>query len=593
MSNLITLQKWLENKGLDGFLVPMADQFQSEYVPSSDRRLEWLTGFSGSAGSAIILSGKAAFFTDSRYTLQASEQVDNALFERYDSGQLSPGEWLKKELDSYGNMQRKIAYDPWLYTENSLLYLKEVADKNGVLLVALEQNPIDELWIDRPDKIQEIGFIHQAKYSGQAFDKKIEFITKNLESDIVIITLPESVCWLLNLRGNALPHTPVILCYAMVGKDGLVKLFASENAIPSEAINAWQSRVSVYPLSEFVPQLQKIKNEVVQIDPVSSPIAVMELLQGNEVDLQRSVDPCLLLKSCKNDVELEGMRNAHIRDGVAMVRFLHWLEMALENEEEITEISASDQLEKFRSEEDYFRSLSFDTISGYGAHGAIIHYRADDQSNAHLKKEGLYLLDSGGQYLDGTTDITRTLALGTPTIEQKKHFTLVLKGHIALDNAVFPKGTTGSQLDILARQPLWSEGLDYGHGTGHGVGHFLGVHEGPQRISKHPSKIALQEGMVLSNEPGFYLEGQYGIRIENLVAVASADLGSGDEREFLRFETLTLCPIDISLVDMSLLTSEEVSWLNSYHAKTYHTLSPLLGDEDRIWLRSKTKEYTL
>ncbi len=549
-NKLKKLRQQMDKNNLYGFIIPMSDEFQSEYVPEQSRRLEWLTGFTGSAGSAIVTQDNAAFFTDGRYTIQALEQIDNDIFEIHDIGDKKPLKWLEDNLSD----NHKLGYDPFLHTENEIRNLR----KNKINILPVGSSIIDRIWTDKPASSTKPIFMHDIKYSGQSSDNKIKTIANDLVADAVIISLPESTNWLLNIRGNDLPHTPFALSYAILYKNKTLDLFIDKAKVQIDL----PDYITIYPLEEIVNRIASLKGKKIQIDPATSPSAFFDILKQLDIQIMESQDPCLLPKACKNSTEIEGIKNAHIRDGNAVRKFLNWLENEIEYGNEVTEISASDKLEGIRSEAELFQGLSFDTISAYGSNGATIHYKATEQTNRKIEKGSLYLVDSGGQYLDGTTDITRTIAIGEPTERQKLHYTLVLKGHIALANSKFPIGTTGSQLDILARQYLWEYGLDYNHGTGHGVGSFMNVHEGPQRIGKKNDDTALEIGMIISNEPGFYLKGEYGIRLENLIIVVKSE-----KEGFLEFRTITLVPFDNRLINNNLITTIEQNWLAKYNKK--------------------------
>jgi Xaa-Pro aminopeptidase len=576
------LRQLLAEQKCDGVIVPNTDEFQGEYIPASAKRLEWLTGFSGSAGTVVILKDKAAFFTDGRYTLQAKEQVDSTLYVIYNSQSLSPTEWIRKNLPK----NAALAYDPWLHTERNVVALAENCAAAEGKLVALERNPIDHLWIDRPEPPLTAVRIHDITYAGESREAKITRIAAPLASngiDYLLLTAPDSICWLLNIRGDDVPYTPFALCFALLGTDGQVMLFIDERKISDSVRSILAENVAIISLNRLEDYINTLGNKIIQLDSAMASSWFSDRLAQQAVTIIRASDPCQLAKACKNPVEIVGSRTAHINDGVAVSQFLCWLE-AHNGHETITEISVAEKLLSFRNTRPGFTYPSFATISGYNSNGAIVHYHAEEHSNKQLKKEGILLLDSGGQYHQGTTDITRTIALGTPTAEQKDRFTRVLKGHINLAMAQFPVGTTGSQLDTIARYALWQEGLDYDHGTGHGVGSFLSVHEGPQRISKAPNTVALQPGMIISNEPGYYKEGEYGIRIENLVVVRESS-----HKGFLQCETLTCVPIDKKLIALQLLSEVEKNWLNQYHAWVYDTLAPLVDETVRVWLRSATE----
>ncbi len=458
-------------------------------------------------------------------------------------------------------------------------------------LIPCDSNPIDAIWFDRPEGPMNPVVPHALQYSGKDSSLKREEIARKLKServDAVVLTAPDSIAWLLNIRGQDVQHTPLPLSWAILHNDSSVKLFINQQKVTSALVGHMQPGVSLVSPQEFGGVLDELGNKGVRFlyDPGKSPFWIWDRVKKAGATLVKGEDPCALPKACKNNVEIQGARQAHIRDGAAVCRFIAWL--AREGpESQVTELKAAHVLESFRRNQELFRDLSFPTISGAGSNGAIVHYHSTEETNRRLDSGMLYLVDSGAQYVDGTTDITRTISIGTPTAEHRDRYTRVLKGHIALATARFPKGTTGSQLDAIARRPLWDVGLDYDHGTGHGVGSYLGVHEGPQRISKSPNSIALQPGMIVSNEPGYYKAGEYGIRLENLVVVVDC-LEGGAKGSWLTFETLTVVPFDPNLIEASLLTSQECHWLNSYHTRVYETLTPFLDEETTSWLRSAT-----
>jgi Xaa-Pro aminopeptidase len=538
---LKNLRELLNKQDLDAWLQPVHDEWFGEYPPACNRRVEWISGFSGSAGLAIIGREQAVLLTDGRYTLQARAQVP-AQFEVQNSGDISAQKWL---ADNFTNGAR-VGYDPKLYTRAMLDKLA-----GGKIELVASENLIDKLWSDRPPAPATKVFEHELKYSGESADskkKRIAEIIKKSGADAAFISAPESVCWLLNIRARDTENTPLHLARAIVDESGNVEFFEDD--------------------------AKKFAGKKILFDQQNTSVFITDLLEKAGVISQSGEDPCTLPKAIKNDVEIAGIRKAHIRDGAAVTKLLYWLAQ----QKNVSELEVVDKILEFRKSQENFLEPSFDTIAGSGANGAIVHYRATAETNRKLQTNELFLLDSGGQYLDGTTDITRTVAIGAPSAEHKKMFTLVLKGHIALATAIFPEGTRGSQLDALARQYLWHAGADYDHGTGHGVGCFLGVHEGPQRVSKRAGDAALMAGMVLSNEPGYYKAGEYGIRIENLVAVVPAG------EKFLKFETLTCAPIDKNLVDFSLLTEAEKTWLTDYHKWVAETLKPFLSEAEYSWL---------
>ncbi len=508
-----------------------------------------------------MLRDRAALFVDGRYTLQAAAQVDTSLFEIHHLIDEPPARWIAAALKPGA----VLAYDPWLHTPHEVERFRAAAEKAGAALRALPDNPLDRVWPGRPAPPIAPVVPHLERFAGESAQSKRTRIGRALQEDgvaAVVLTMPESIAWLLNIRGGDVPHTPLPLSFAVLRRDGAVALFIDRRKLVRGIERHFGNAVTVSPPEALGPALDELAAEGgrIQADPASAASWVFDRLEAAGAKIHRAADPCLLPKACKNPVECDGTRAAHRRDGAALTRFLAWLAREAPRGG-LSEIAASDRLEALRRENEYFRDLSFPTISGAGSNGAIVHYRATPESEKRLEPGSLYLLDSGAQYLDGTTDVTRTIAIGEPSQEMRDRFTRVLKGHIALALARFPKGTTGTQLDAFARHALWQKGLDYDHGTGHGVGSYLGVHEGPQRISKAPNGQALLPGMIVSNEPGYYKTGAYGIRIENLVLVQPAD-GSA-EREMLGFETLTLAPIDRNLIDPSLLDEDEIAWLDA------------------------------
>jgi Xaa-Pro aminopeptidase len=583
---LARLRAELAAQGLDGFIVPRSDEHQGEYVPARGQRLAWLTGFTGSAGVAVALRERAAIFVDGRYTLQAAAQIDPALFEQHHLIEEPPARWAEAALQP----GMVLGYDPWLHTPQEVERYRAAAERAGARLLAVADNPIDKVWPQQPAPPLAPVVPHPDRFAGEAAEAKRARIGAVLAGDGVaaaVLTMPESIAWLLNIRGGDVPHTPLPLSFALVRADGSVSLFIDRRKLAPGIERHLGNGVAILPPEALGEALDAIARSGgrVQADPATAAAWIFNRLEAAGADIHRAPDPCLLPKACKNPVEIEGTRAAHRRDGAAVSRFLAWLEREAPKGE-LGEIAASDRLEAFRREGDYFRDLSFPTISGAGSNGAIVHYRATPETEKQLLPGTLYLLDSGAQYLDGTTDITRTVAIGEPTAEMCDRFTRVLKGHIALAMARFPKGTTGTQLDALARRSLWQVGLDYDHGTGHGVGSYLGVHEGPQRISKAPNTQPLLPGMIVSNEPGYYKTNGYGIRIENLVLVQPAESVEG--RETLGFETLTLAPIDRKLIDPNLLDPDETAWLDAYHARVRESLTPLVDPETAHWLQQAT-----
>lgn len=579
----------LARMGLSGFILPRGDEHQGEYVPPRAERLAWLTGFTGSAGVAIILADRAAIFVDGRYTLQVRQQVDTTLFDPQHLIETPPHEWLRTNVPGGA----RIGFDPWLHTPDGIEKLRAAASRAGAELVPVESNPVDLVWTNQPPAPLAPVRPHEIRFSGRSSADKRSEIAGKLRAEnftAAVLTAPDSIAWLLNIRGADVPHTPLPLSFAILHADGGVDLFIDPRKLVPGLIQHLGNEVRVAAPDAFGKALDELAGTKARVllDQATASVWIAERLQRGGAEVVRGQDPCTLPKSCKNPVELENARVAHVRDGVAMSRFLAWL--SVEGPKGVlTEIDAAAYLQDLRRQGEHFRDTSFTTISGAGANGAIVHYRATAATNARIAPDMLYLVDSGAQYLDGTTDVTRTVAIGTPSPEQRDRFTRVLKGHIALATARFPRGTTGAQLDTLARVALWQAGLDYDHGTGHGVGSYLSVHEGPQRISKMPNTVALQPGMIISNEPGYYKEGAYGIRIENLVAVCDVGTPEGGERPMLGFETLTLAPIDRALVEPALLTPAELAWLNDYHARVYRTLAPLLDAETARWLEAATR----
>jgi Xaa-Pro aminopeptidase len=585
---LAALRNELARQGLAGFLVPRADEFQGEYVPPRAERLAWLTGFAGSAGIAVVLTEKAAIFVDGRYTLQIREEADGTL---YDFGHVTdspPETWLLENLPAGA----KLGFDPWLHTVDGLVAVRQAVASKGGTLVAVSPNPVDAVWSDQPPPPIAPVVPHPLAFAGREASDKREKIGAELAAaglDAAIITQPASLAWLLNLRGADVPRTPLPLGFAVLHKDGTVDLFMEPLKLVRELPQHLGNGVAVASPEGFGPALDclGLAKRRVLVDRGSAGVWVVDRLKNAGADLVMGEDPCAMQKACKNRVELDGTRAAHRRDGAAVTRFLAWLAKSA-GSGKISEMEAAEKLAGFRRQNENFRDLSFDTISGAGPNGAVVHYRANARTNRLITPGELYLVDSGGQYLDGTTDITRTVAIGTPPDEARDRFTRVLKGHIALGAARFPRGTSGSQLDALARASLWQAGLDYDHGTGHGVGSYLSVHEGPQRISKIPNRVPLLPGMIVSNEPGYYKTGAYGIRIENLVAVVRLEAPKEGVPELYGFETITLAPIDRNLVDLSLMAPAEIAWLDAYHARVRDALTPLLDAETAAWLADAT-----
>jgi Xaa-Pro aminopeptidase len=550
--------------------------------------LAWLTGFTGSAGLAVVLAERAAVFVDGRYTLQAASQVDAGLYALRHISEQPATDWIAESL----GRGAVLGYDPWLHTPGEIERYRAAAERAGAALCPLADNPIDAVWIGRPAAPLAPVVPHALSFAGRSAADKRRDVAAALAREAVdaaILTAPDAIAWLLNIRGGDVPHTPLPLSFALAHRDGTVDLFIDRMKLVPGLTEHLGPEVRIAAPEALGPALDHLgaAGKTVSADPAAAASWVFDRLGAAGARIRRAADPCQLPKACKNPIELEGARASHRRDGAALTRFLAWLAAAAP-EGGLTEIAVSDRLEAFRRGGEHFRDLSFPTISGAGANGAIVHYHATAASERRLEPGTLYLVDSGAQYLDGTTDVTRTVAIGSPSAEMRDRFTRVLKGHIALALCRFPKGTTGSQLDALARRPLWDAGLDYDHGTGHGVGSYLGVHEGPQRISKLPSTQPLLEGMIVSNEPGYYKTGAYGIRIENLVVVTEL-AAEGAERPLMGFETLTLAPIDLALVEPALMDRGEIAWLDGYHARVRAELGPLVDPATAAWLAAATR----
>jgi Xaa-Pro aminopeptidase len=584
---LKALREQLKAEKLDGFVVPLTDEHMSEYVGSYAQRLAWLTGFEGSAGAAVVLPEEAAIFVDGRYTLQVRQQVSATEWSYQSVPETSTTQWLEEHAPEGA----RIGYDPWLHTRDWVKKAKEALATRGAELVPVERNPIDEIWKDRPEASKAHLVAQSDQYAGKsAAEKRTEigdWLAKH-HADAAVLSALDSIAWAFNIRGQDVTHTPVALAYALVHADGTADLFVAGEKIGPDVRQHLGNGVRLHERHEFESALSEYKGKTVVVDPERAVAAIFEALEKAGAKILALRDPTILPKAIKNPAEIAGQKAAQERDGAAIAQFLHWVDEEAPKGN-VDELKASDHLEALRRENEELRDLSFDSISGAGPNGAIVHYRSSEKTNRKLEKGTLYLIDSGGQYVDGTTDITRTVPIGEPNAEMRDRFTRVLKGHIAIATAVFPKGTRGSQLDSFARRPLWEAGLDYAHGTGHGVGSFLSVHEGPQRISPVGSSQSggdepLQVGMILSNEPGYYKTGEYGIRIENLVLVVPREI-EGAEKEMLGFETLTFAPIDQRLIDAEMLEPEELIWLNCYHAHVLAKIGPKLSGKDLEWLQ--------
>jgi Xaa-Pro aminopeptidase len=584
---LHALREQLKAEKLDGFVVPLTDEHMSEYVGSYAQRLAWLTGFEGSAGSAVVLPEEAAIFVDGRYTLQVRQQVSPTEWSYQSVPETSTTQWLEEHAPK----DARIGYDPWLHTRDWVKKAKEALASRGAELVAVDRNPIDEIWKDRPEASKARLVVQSDQHAGKSAAEKRtdigDWLAKH-RADAAVLSALDSIAWAFNIRGEDVTHTPVALAYALVHADGTADLFVAGEKIGPEVRQHLGNGVRLHERSEFEPALSKLSGKTVVVDPERAVAAIFEALENAGAKILPLRDPTILPKAIKNEAEIAGQKAAQTRDGAVIAKFLHWIDEEAPKGD-VDELKASDHLEALRRQNPELRDLSFDSISGAGPNGAIVHYRSSEKTNRKLEKGTLYLIDSGGQYVDGTTDITRTVAIGEPTAEMRDRFTRVLKGHIAIATAVFPKGTRGSQLDSFARRPLWEAGLDYAHGTGHGVGSFLSVHEGPQRISPVGSSQSggdepLQAGMILSNEPGYYKTGEYGIRIENLVLVVEREI-QGAEKEMLGFETLTFAPIERRLIDVEMLEPEELIWLNCYHAHVLARIGEMLSGAELDWLR--------
>ena len=589
-SRVDNLRKHMRAEKIDAYLVPRADEYQGEYVPPQSERLRWLTGFSGSAGFAIVAKKAAALFVDGRYTLQARNEIDTRLFEVNQIPQSKLSDWVPKNLSK----NCVIGFDPKLHTINEITRLTVALNPHEVKLKPIaRKNLVDQIWDKRDVKrtIQKIS-VHPIEFTGISHTDKIADIQKELtkqKQDVAILTMTDSVSWLFNIRGQDIAHNPVVLAFSIIPAKGKCQLFIAPEKLTPEVRDHLQPVAKIYKPSELSRRLNHLKNANARarIDPTTAAYWFKTRLTKNQTVF--APDPCLKKKAIKNDVEIDGARRAHLRDGVAVTRFLHWLENEIASPRPVDEISAAKKLEQFRAQSNALREISFDTIAGSGPNGAIIHYRVNKATNRNLNKGELFLVDSGAQYQDGTTDITRTVAIGKPTREMCDRFTRVLKGHIAIATAKFPVGSRGIDLDPFARRALWDEGLDYDHGTGHGVGSYLCVHEGPISISRK-GMLPLKPGMILSNEPGYYKESHFGIRIENLILVVRAPSTPKSEREILTFETLTLAPIDRNLIAVPLLTIDERDWVNTYHRHVFKKLSPKLDKMTRSWLKTATAE---
>jgi Xaa-Pro aminopeptidase len=584
-AKLSALRTELKNQAVDGFLIPRSDEYQGEYVPASAERLAWMTGFTGSAGIAAVLTNKAVVTTDSRYELQVVDQVDRAHFETRITTMAGLAQWVGQNA----TRGQVIGYDPKLHTPAQIAALETVLRTSGITLKPLDKNPLDAVWANRPSApMDKVEVFPEAIAGRSARDKR-----ESIAADIVkmgaqagVITMPDSIAWLLNIRGTDVPHTPLALSTAIVHDNGDVDWFIPAAKIPADVVAHLGNHVQVKAPSTLEASLQSLAGKKVQFDPKRSSVWFRLVLDKAGVTVLEQGDPCVMPKACKTPQEQNAIRNAHLRDGVAVTKFLCWLDSE-GVKGNLTELAVVDKLEEFRKLDASFRDGSFDTISGWAANGAIVHYRATPESNASIIPPGILLLDSGAQYQEGTTDITRTVTIGAPGEDVREAFTLVLKGHIGIAAVRFPAGTNGGQIDILARKALWDAGMDYGHGTGHGVGCYLSVHEEGGRISQ-VGTTPFKPGMVVSNEPGYYKEGAFGIRIENLVLVKDDGKAAHGNANMLSFETLTLVPFDRRLMKLDLLDAAEIAWVNDYHARVAKALSPYLSKEENKWLAEAT-----
>lgn len=571
-------------QGLDGFLVPHEDEHQNEYLPAANERLAWLTGFSGSAGAAVVLRDRAAVFADGRYTVQARAQVDADQFEILDLVEGGVPAYLEGAPKG-----AVIGYDPRLHSPDALARLQTAAAKAGATLTPVEANPLDAAWIDRPAQPQAPVVPHEDCYSGETAAAKrvrIGAAVAAAGAELALLTAPASIAWLFNIRGGDVIRTPLPLAQALLAADGTARLFLDPAKVTTGLADWLGAGVTLETPEALSPALAALGGRRLLVDPGVSSAWYFDRLTAAGADVVRAMDPCTLPRATKNAVEIEGARQAHIRDGAALARFLHWVDSeaqtSLPDERQVAEA-----LEHFREATGALKDLSFDTIAGAGPNGAQPHYKPVTRTLRRMERGSLLLVDGGGQYLDGTTDVTRTVAVGPPSEDQRRMFTLVLKGHIAMAVVRFPTGTTGHQIDALARLPLWTQGFDYDHGTGHGVGSYLGVHEGPQRIAKAVNTQPLLPGMILSNEPGYYREGHWGIRIETLQVVTPAEPIPGGERLMHGFEQLTMAPLDRRLIEVALLTADERAYVDAYHAEVLARVGPLLDGTVRAWLEAQ------
>ena len=584
---IAALREALRAQGLAGFVIPRADRHQNEYLPPDQERLLWATGFSGSAGLAIVLQDKAALFIDGRYTVQADAQTDINIFERLPAGEKAAQNWLKqnlKEGDALG-------FDPWNHTFDFVRETTELCEALGARFAPLEANPIDALWTNRPAPPCAPITIRPLRLAGERAEAKLARVRAGLEADALLVSDPHNIAWAFNIRGGDIAHTPLPLAFALVPKQGQARLFVDPAKLTPSVRERLEPVATLHDPAELESALvaEAQAGRKLAFDKATAPYRLIDAFQAADGKFSLAPDPLTLMKACKNAAEIAGAKNAHLRDALALAKFLAWFDAVMAGNGE-TEIGAAVALENFRSEDPTFRDVSFPTISAAGPHAALPHYRVGEGSDIAIP-QGLFLIDSGGQYEEGTTDITRTILVGEATPEMRDRYTRVLKGHIAIATCVFPKGTTGAQIDAFARRALWEAGVDFEHGTGHGVGVFLSVHEGPQRIAK-TGTTPLQAGMIVSNEPGYYAPERFGVRIENLVLVQPKTI-PGAERDMLGFETISWAPIDLRPVEPALLTPAEIAWIDAYHAKLRAEVGPRLDSATRAWLETATRPFSL
>lgn len=585
------LRKLMKKYGVQAYLVPSSDPHQSEYVPEFWQRRKFISRFTGSAGDVVVTATEAGLWTDSRYFLQAEQQLDSSVFTLFKMGLPDVPSfkvWISKKLKE----GEALGLDPKLISHREFLSLNDELEARSTLIKCIKENLVDAVWDDRPEPPKGIIKVHEEKYSGESVTSKLKRLREKMAengADAHVITMLDSIAWLFNIRGSDVEFNPVAISYAIITTEKAV-LFVDLEKLTKGVTASLKDTLEIRPYEDFESELANLSKRECRVwldDNTVNQWVVNVLKDGAKLLLKPS--PITMFKAIKNKTEIKGFKDAHVRDGVAMVKFLSWLNQAVEKSQ-VTELSASKKAAEFRAQGKLFKGLSFETISSYGEHGAVVHYAVTPETDIPLKPEGIYLIDSGGQYSDGTTDITRTAALEKPTQVQKNHFTRVLKGLINLSMTSFPQGTAGKQLDTISREPLWEIGLNYGHGTGHGVGSFLNVHEGPQAISYYRCiGIGLEPGMITTIEPGYYKESKYGIRIENMALVVKDEKKSGSEFTFYTFETLTLCPIDLNLVKKEIMTEAEINWLNDYHEKVYETLGPLLDRPEAEWLKEATR----